>query len=52
MRHLEMRNLSKARPCDLEASGNKIDDSVLRSRVLKYFFNCSLKVVVIGLWSG
>lgn len=30
MRHLKIRNFSTARPCDLEALGNKMDDLVLR----------------------
>lgn len=41
-----------ARPYGLEASGDKIDDSVFISSALKCFLHCPLGEVILALWSA
>ena len=47
-RYPEMRNSSAARTQELEALGEKTNDSVLRSSAWKCFHNCPLRVVIMA----
>lgn len=49
-RYSEMRSSSAARTQELEALGEKTNDSVLRSSAWKCFHNCPLRAVIMAFW--